>query len=109
MLPNGSRPESPAPPTEKGRKGLFNSVKNKIGGRNSGEDPMGSGVRSGLERFMSSGNQSSGSGNVGGAPPVGHRKNAPYGRDADAQPTPESDISTPFIPLPRFEAHRYLS
>jgi hypothetical protein len=109
VLPNGARPEPPALPTEKGGKGLLNSVKNRIGGRNSGEDPTSSGLRSGLERLMSSGNRPSGSGNAGSAPPTVPRVNTPYGRDADAQPTPESDISKSSGPVPRFEADRYLS
>lgn len=86
--------EKTAPPVpEKGGKSLLNSMKNKINGRNSGEDPMGTGLRSGLERLMSSANRTSGG---GGPLPGSSRKNGP-GRDTDAQPTPESDISKLFL------------
>ena len=88
-------PKPEEPPAEKAGKGnILNSFKNKIGGRNSGEDFTNSGLRSGLERLISSANRSSGSGGVGPLLPGGNRQNKPHGHNSDAQPTPESDIST---------------
>jgi hypothetical protein len=62
-----------------------------MGSRTSNDGvPPNSGLKSGFERFLSPGG---GRASPGGGPSHGPRWDTPTGHDANAQPTPESEIS----------------